>query len=95
MEVAATVRVKSDVSGDKPEQAKLERTADVLQSLGFQVLKIGRFGVSIRGEETDFSKVLGVEASPNKALSAEVNPTRPELKELIDLVEVTPKPNLY
>ncbi len=95
MEVSATVRVKPDVSGTKPKRRKLERVADVLQSAGFHVLRIGRFGVSIKGEATDFSTILGVETSPNTALSAAVHPTQPELNELIDLVEVAPKPSMY
>ena len=81
-----------------PERSRSEeswrgwRTSSKAQA---STLRIGRFGVSIKGEATDFSTILGVETSPNTALSAAIHPTQPELNELIDLVEVAPKPSMY
>jgi hypothetical protein len=95
MQVSATVRVKPDVLGSKPDRAKLEEAARLLKDCGFNILRVGRFGVSIKGEAASFSDVLGVEPKPDKALSAEAHPAQQELRDLVDLVEVTPEPQLY
>ncbi len=94
MQVAATVRVKAK-QGEKPDRARLEEVAKLLQDSGFQILRIGRFGVSIQGEQSTFARELGVEASPDRALNAKAAPAQPALHNLIDGVEVAPKPQLY
>jgi hypothetical protein len=57
----ATVRVRSatDTAGERPDPAKMERAAALLQESGFEVLRIGRFGVNIKGDEQAFQRELG------------------------------------
>ena len=96
MQVSATVRVRPGTAGqERPDRARLERAAHLLSQAGFDVLRIARFGVSIRGEDSDFARVLGVKAVPKTALAAPADPPSPELRELVDLVEVTSEPTLY
>jgi hypothetical protein len=94
MLVAATVSVKPS-NGQRPDRKALEEAARLLAQQGFDIVRIGRFGVSIKGEPTDFSRVLGVVAEPNTALAVQANPSQPALGDLIDRVEVAPAPKLY
>src|SRR4051794_36463786 len=95
-DVTATVKVRSsDGSGEKPERERVERAAELLKESGFAIQRLGRFGVSIVGKGHDFARVLGVEPEPGKALAAAVKASKPELNELLENVEVVPKPNLY
>ena len=94
MQVAATVRVKAE-PGQKPDRTRLEEVAKLLRESGFEILRIGRFGVSIQGEQSTFARELGVDASPDRALNAKASPAQPALHGLIDGVEVAPKPQLY
>ena len=94
MQVSATVRVKAE-SGEKPGRGRLEEVAKRLQASGFTVLRIGRFGVSVQGEQSTFARVLGVEAAPNRALNAKATAAEPALDDLIDGVEVASEPQLY
>ena len=47
------------------------------------------------GKQDDFSRVLGVEAAPDKAMATPAKPAQGQLGDLIDKVEVAPKPQLY
>jgi hypothetical protein len=95
MDVSGTVRVTPSPSGEKPDRSRLERTAEILKESGFDVLKIGRFGVSVRADANAFRNVLGVSPSTDTALCSATEPKNSELRNLIDLVEVTPRPHLY
>jgi hypothetical protein len=96
MQVSATVRVRSGTADqNKPDRARLEQAARLLEKSGFNVLRIGRFGVSIRGEDKDFSRVLGVQPVAKQALAAPADPPSAELRDLVDLVEVTSEPTSY
>jgi len=57
--------------------------------------RIGRVGVSIRGGQHDFSRVLGVDAAANQPLAAPVRAPNAQLHDLVDLVEVVSEPKLY
>jgi hypothetical protein len=94
MQISATVRVKAS-HGGKPDRRRLEEAAKLLRQSGFNVLRIGRFGVSIRGDDRDFSRVLGVKAEPNCALKVNVSPEQGALRRLVDLVEITPSPQYF
>jgi hypothetical protein len=61
----ATVRVRSatDTAGERPDPARMERAAAPLQQSGFEVLRIGRFGVNIKGDDQAFQRELGVDVS--------------------------------
>jgi hypothetical protein len=93
MDVAATVRIRPvGDPNDKPDRARVERAAELLRRHGFTVQRLGRYGVSIVGKDEDFYRELGVRPAPGKALAAPVVPREAELRELIDLIEVVPKP---
>jgi len=95
MLVSATVRVRFDKAEASPERARVEQAARLLEQLGFEILRIGRFGVNVRAQDSTFHRILGVKPAPNQALAAPVSSTNPALRELVDLVEVAPKPQLY
>jgi hypothetical protein len=96
MDVTATVKVRSaDGSDEKPARDRVERAAELLKESGFAIQRLGRFGVSIVGKDHDFARVLGVAPEPGKPLAAAVKTDQPELNELLENVEVVPKPNLY
>ena len=95
MDVSATVRVTTSPSEEKPDRSRLERTAEILKELGFDVLKIGRFGVSVRADASAFRNVLGCQRRPTRHFAPRPNQINSELRDLIDLVEVTPRPQLY
>lgn len=94
MRVTATVSVRPD-EGDRPDRKKLEEAAKLLEQSGFDIVRIGRFGISVKGEAADFARVLGVEAAPNKAMAMRAKPSQPELSKIIDQVEVASDPQLY
>jgi hypothetical protein len=94
MQISATISVKSD-DGERPDRQKLEEAAKLLAQRGFDILRIGRFGVSVRGEQNVFARVLGVAAEPNRAMAAEAKPSEPTLSDLIDRVEVATEPQTY
>lgn len=94
MQVSATVMVYGD--GDaKPEPHQLEKAAKILRENGFDVLRVGRFGVSITGNTEDFARVLGVAPTPGVSMSAPANPNEPSLRELVKSVEVVSKPEMF
>ena len=96
MDVTATVKVRSaDGSDEKPARDRIERAAALLEQSGFEIQRLGRFGVSIVGKHKDFARVLGVECEAGKPLAAAVKANEPELNELLENVEVVPKPKLY
>jgi hypothetical protein len=96
MLVTATVRVCPRQQGsDRPDRESLEEVARILRESGFSILRIGRFGVSIRGEEAEFAMVLGINAEPGKRFSGAPEAINLRLGELIDLVEVAPDPKAY
>jgi hypothetical protein len=66
-----------------------------LSGLGFEVLRIGRAGISIAGEPKCFAKVFGVYPKPGEAVTLNVHPRDAELEDLIDYLEIAPKPTLY
>ena len=94
MEVTATVRIKAE-DGGKPARERLEEAAKQLQEAGFDVLRVGRFGISVKGEQSTFSRVLGVETVPNRSLNAKAKPTQQPLDDMVEGVEVASKPQLY
>lgn len=92
----ATVRVTTeDGQPGKPDRSRLEAAAGKLAERGFQVMRIGRFGVNIEGPESAFEKELGVHIRPEEALVAPAQPAEPELSKLIDLVEVASVPTSF
>jgi hypothetical protein len=97
MSTRATVRVKSPDTGEagRPEKQQLESTAKILKGLGFDVLRVGRFGVSIEGSDERFAEVFGVQIPSSKSVVASVHPKQKELADLVDLLEVVPEPKQF
>ena len=96
MNISATVRVRPGTADqDTPDRARLEEVARRLKQSGFDVLRIGRLGISVRGTQSDFARVLGVDAAPNLPLTAVPHAFDPLLHDLIDMVEVTSRPKSY
>jgi hypothetical protein len=94
--ISATVRVRPvSKEEEKPDRKRLERAASLLEQHGFDVLRIGRFGVSVRGDHTVFSRVLGVDVQIKKSSAAPVGASDPRLHDLVDRVEVASDPNVY
>jgi hypothetical protein len=95
MQVSATIGAKSAEKGARPDRAKLEEMANELRRCGFEVLRVGRFGVSVTGDESTFAEFLGVEAKPDEALSVPARPAGAALRDMVGTVEVVPRPQLY
>jgi hypothetical protein len=93
----ATIRVRSasDAVGQRPGRAEMERTAELLQQGGFEVLRVGRFGVNVQGDEQSFQRELGVNVQGAENLVETPHPQHEELSKLIDLVEVAGKPESF
>ncbi|MDN3626965.1 hypothetical protein [Methylobacterium isbiliense] len=96
MMTIASVRVRpADPDSEKPNQFDLEKAAELLQNSGFKVHKVGRFGVSIEGEEENFREQLGVDIPSDKGGVATAVPRDPALADMVDTVEVAPPPSYY
>ena len=95
MQISATIGAKSAEKGERPDRATLEEMADALRRCGFEVRRIGRFGVSVIGDASAFAEFLGVEAKPGKAQSLAAQPADKALRDLVGMVEVVPDPQLY
>ena len=48
----------------------------LLKESGFEVTRIGRYGVSVTGKQDDFSRVLGVQAAPDTAMATSAKPAQ-------------------
>jgi hypothetical protein len=94
--VKATIRIRpsSGVAGERPAPEEMRRAAELLQQSGFEVLRVGRFGVNVEGDEHAFQRELGVHAEGGSLVAAP-QVQQHELSELIDLVEVAGKPERF
>jgi hypothetical protein len=93
----ATVHVTSeDESSPRPAKDRVRSAATILEGLGFGVVHVGRFGVSIEGEEDRYRQVFGV-AIPrqDEGLVTPVHPTDKQLARLVDSLEITPAPTYF
>jgi hypothetical protein len=70
----------------------MELAARLLRESGFVVLRVGRFGVSIQGEDKDFEQELGVNIQGKEHVVEVPRPRSAELSRLIDLVEIAGPP---
>ena len=69
--------------------------AQALEKLGFVVLHLGLFGVTVRGEPDVFERALGIRAIPDRGLVARVVRSAEALRGLVDLVEIRPPPDWH
>jgi hypothetical protein len=96
MATRATVRVTSeDKSSGRPAKDRLQSAARILEGLGFGVVHVGRFGISIEGDENRYHQVFGVLPGKNEALVTPVRPTDEKLAALVDSLEIRPEPEYY
>jgi hypothetical protein len=93
----ATIRVRAatDAAGGRPGRAEMDRAAELLQEGGFEVLRVGRFGLNIQGDEQAFQRELGVNVQGAGNLVETPHPQHEELSKLIDLVEIADKPQSF
>lgn len=91
----ANLRVVPEVSDKRPAESRVLEAAEQLSKLGFTVLRIGRFGVNVEAPAEKFLNVLGIHPFDSAGGSASVHPHDPKLRDLIDLIEMAPPPELY
>jgi hypothetical protein len=95
LHLRANVRVIPEIPGQqRPELSRVQEAADRLSMLGFKVLRLGRFGVSVEAPEAQFLSVLGVHPFDSDGGASPINPNDRKLKDLVDQVEIAPSPQL-
>ncbi|MEM7120578.1 MAG: hypothetical protein AAF563_04825 [Pseudomonadota bacterium] len=67
----------------------------MLKERGFLIKRIGRFGVSIEGDDETFDRELGMKLAKGKSFVGKPHPELEQLERLIDLIEVTSEPEYY
>lgn len=91
----ANIRVTPAQPNQKrPDAARVQQAAERLSSLGFTVLRLGRFGVSVEAPEGRFKSVLGFSNPPPGGCSKAVRANDAGLAALVDQVEIAPPPQL-
>ena len=83
MDVSATISVKP-ADGEKPDRTKLEEAARLLKESGFEVTRIGRYGVSVPGEQTTSPACSALTRRPTRRWRCQAKPAQRELDDLID-----------
>jgi hypothetical protein len=96
-DVIATLRVISDaMPGSRPSANRVAAAAAALRSVGFEVLHAGRFGVSVRAGANAYETSLGVHVDNGEEARVEtLKPTDPMLSKLVDLLEITPRAQVF
>lgn len=93
MDVRATLRASPEREGARPTRDRLEHIAAELRDTGFEVLRVGRRGVVVSGDEERFTRVLGVD--PGTSPVQTVRSSSSKLGDLVDLVEFVPEPDAF
>lgn len=94
-DLKANIRVIPSAPGQsRPEVSRVKEAADRLSTLGFTVLRLGRFGVSVQAPEGHFENVLGFEKTPLLSATRDISPSDEHLAGLVDQVEMAPVPKL-
>ena len=89
--IVATVKVRPDVANsDRPTRSRVQEAADCLRGRGFDVLHVGRFGVSVRADAPLFERELGVRLVASQTLVTAVQAREPNLARLVEGIEVAP-----
>lgn len=93
--VLATVHVvsPSGAPSARPAPERVQLVAQALQRLGFDVVRAGRFGVSVQADPQHFEQELGVLPGSATGVQA-VSPRDSSLTELVDYLEVMPPSSL-
>ncbi|MCL4836719.1 MAG: hypothetical protein KJ058_01975 [Thermoanaerobaculia bacterium] len=90
--VRASIGVPAPAPGERPHPDRLRKAAEELARLGFEVLRIGRRGISVQAEPGRFARVFGVRPEPGRALVLRLELDRTELAGLVESLEVAPEP---
>jgi hypothetical protein len=93
MQVSATIQAKRDEREARPSRIIVETLADELRRRGFEVLREGRFGVSVRADETAFQQTFGFDPSSSSDPTHKI--ISGELRRLADAVEVAVPPTPF
>lgn len=93
MDVRATLRASPGKQGARPTKDRLEHIAAELRDTGFEVLRVGRRGVVVSGDEERFTRILGV--NPGTKAVQTVRSSSSKLGDLVDLVEFVPEPDVF
>ncbi len=90
----ATVMVKRapGAGATRPAREIVARMAELLRARGFDVLRINRFGVSVRAEDARFERELGVRLPHGRAVSEPAHPRDTDLAALVGTVDAAPDP---
>jgi hypothetical protein len=94
MTVHAMLRVAAIDGGQdtKPERSRVEAAAEALRENGFEIVRLGRFGVSVAAPAGVFESVLGARVQAGVAMSAAVEPSAASLAGLVVAIEVAAPP---
>jgi len=95
-QIRATVHVTAS-SGDsnhRPEPARVQRAADSLRGLGFEVVRAGRYGVSVKADRQRFEVELGIAPGHAEGAGVAISPRDNALTGLIDYVDILPPASL-
>ena len=90
MKLTATLRVRADTANGRPTRGRVETAAGCLRKRGFDVLHLGRFGVTVRALPETFASEFHVDLVRDRAFVADVKPRTAMLAELVDAIEVAP-----
>ncbi len=91
----ASVRIRATGMGEAaPDRQALNSAADTLRDHGFEILRVGRSGVSIRGTKQVFARELGIHPVEGVPLVTAPTPAS-GLSHLVDLVEIAPQPAYF
>ncbi len=102
-EKGATLRVVIDREGSearlqvpRPSSRQIDQAADTLGELGFRVVGRGRFAVEMEGAPEVFRNALRIHVeNTERGLACPIPSPDARLKDLIDFVEILPRPQYY
>ena len=66
-----------------------------MSRLGFTVLAIGRFGISVEVEADDFQRALGLEVPNRRGLTLDIESPDSQLANLVSKVNLAPALEYY
>jgi hypothetical protein len=67
----------------------------LLTESGFDVHRIGRFGISLSADEAVFEREFGIRPQPGKPLVRSISPRSASLAKLVDQIEISGAPDYF
>jgi hypothetical protein len=95
MRVRASLRLRRKPDSAHTPGEQVDAAADELKAEGFTVLRAGRTAISVEAEPDVFRRALGVDVEPGQSLVVALEKPESPLADLVDLLEITPKPNFF